>query len=176
MNISGLTAVFILAAAAFLLWHEKNRQKNISREYDEMQLRLRAKGAWYAFYTMIFFMGLYMILEKTAGFALFTAADALFLGAVVSGSVNAGYSILHDSYYGMNRSGGRGRGFLLLIAVMEIIAVFTLVRLAAAGAFSDLRHTIHDERILIVLCLPLFTTILTATLIRSLRREEEDDE
>ncbi len=176
MNISGLTAVFILAAAAFLIWHEKSRQRNISQEYDEMQLRNRAKGAWYSFYAMIFFMAFYMILEKTIGFALLSAADALFLGTVVSGSVNAGYSIFHDSYYGMNRSGGRSRGFLLLIAVMDAVSAFTLARLAAAGTFSDIRQTITDERILIALCFPLFTTILAATLIRSMRREEEDDE
>jgi hypothetical protein len=51
-----------------------------------------------------------------------------------------------------------------------------LTRLLAAGAFSDIRKTIQDDRILIVLCLPLFTTILAATLIRGMRREEEDDE
>ena len=176
MSMSSLTAVLILAAAVLLILLEKGRQRRISTEYDEMQLRLRAKGAWYAFSAMIFFMALYMILEKGTGFALLSASDALFLGAIVSGSVNAGYCILHDSYFGMNRSGGRGRAFLLLIAVMEAFSLFMLTRLLAAGAFSDIRKTIQDDRILIVLCLPLFTTILAATLIRGMRREEEDDE
>ena len=36
-------------------------------------------------------------------------------------------------------------------------------------------ETIRDERVLIVLCLPLFTTILVTTLIRRLHPEEEDD-
>ena len=45
MSMSSLTAVLILAAAALLILLEKSRQRRISTEYDEMQLRLRAKGA-----------------------------------------------------------------------------------------------------------------------------------
>ena len=106
MKFSIPVAAGFIVVALFLIWHEKSRQKRIDQEYDEMQLRFRAKGAWYAFYAMILFMAVYLILESS-GFSLLTAADALFLGAVVCGSVNVGYSILHDSYYGLNRTGGR---------------------------------------------------------------------
>lgn len=169
-----MTALFI-AAAAFVIWHEKNRQKRISQEYDEMQLRIRGKGAWYSFYTVILYMAVYMLLEKAAGFAMLTAADALFLGTIACGSVNAGYSILHDSYYGMEQTGRQNRLFIGIVAVMEVMGVFVLVRLIQEGVLRGWSETIRDDRILIVLCLPLFTTILTATAIRRLHPEEEDD-
>ena len=175
MNASIPIAVGFAAAAVFMIWHEKSRQKRISQEYDEMQLRIRGKGAWYSFYSIILYMALYMLLEKAGGFALLSAADALFLGVIVCGSVNVGYTIMHDSYYGMDRTGNRNMLFLAIIAVMEVLGIYMLIRLARGGVFSDLTKTIRDERILIVLCLPLFTTILIATLLRRAHPEEEDD-
>ena len=175
MNYSIPIAVGFMAVAAFMIWHEKNRQKRISQEYDEMQLRIRGKGAWYSFYAMILFMAVYMLLEKASGFAMLTAADALFLGAVLCGSVNVGYSILHDSYYGLDHTGGQNLLFLGIVAVMEVLGIFMLVRLLSEGIVKGWSETIRDERILIVLCLPLFTTILVTTLIRRLHPEEEDD-
>ena len=75
MNASIPIAVGFAAAAVFMIWHEKSRQKRISQEYDEMQLRIRGKGAWYSFYSIILYMALYMLLEKAGGFALLSAAD-----------------------------------------------------------------------------------------------------
>ena len=56
MNYSIPIAVGFMAVAAFMIWHEKSRQKRISQEYDEMQLRIRGKGAWYSFYSIILYM------------------------------------------------------------------------------------------------------------------------
>lgn len=175
MNYSILMAVGFIAAAAVLIWLEKNRQKRISQEYDEMQLRIRGKGAWYSFYTVLFYTAAYMLLEKAAGFCMLSAANALLLGAILCGSVNVGYSILHDSYYGLERTGRQNGLFLVIVAVMEAAGIFMLVRLVSEGAFKGWTQPVEDERIMMVLCLPLFTTILATTLLRRLRPEEEDD-
>jgi len=50
-----------------------------------------------------------------------------------------------------------------------------LVRLCRAGVFRSMSEPVTDERILIVLCLPLFTTILAASFVSRIRPEEEDD-
>ncbi len=173
MSASVLMAVCIIAIAVGLIFYEKKRQKKIDQAYDEMQLRIRGEGAWYAFYTMVFYMAACMILEKCAGIRILSASDALFLGTVISGSVLAGYTILHDSYFGMNRSSNKG--FLLLIGVMEIFCVVMLVSLAREGIFRDLTKPAEDERIVTVLCIPLFTTILGASLYRSVHKTEEDE-
>ncbi len=175
MNTSIPLAVGFIVVAVFMVLYEKKRQKRISDEYDEMQLRIRGKGAWYSFYAMIFYMAAYMILEKATGFAMLSAADAVFLGVIICGSVNVGYSILHDSYYGLNRSGASSLIFLVIMVVMEAVSIVVLIRLAGSGILKGWRQTIVDERILIVLCLPLFTTILAATAARRLQPEEEDD-
>ena len=75
----------------------------------------------------------------------------------------------------MNQTGRRNLMFIVIIAVMEIVSVFMLVRLCRAGVFSSLSQPITDERILIVLCLPMFSTILIASLVSRMRPEEEDD-
>ena len=175
MNTMAPLAAGFIAVAVILILREKGRQKRIEQEYDEMQVRIRGKGKWYAFYTMVLFMGVYMVLEAGTGFSLLSPAKALFLSCMVSGSVNVGYTILHDSYYGMNWRSSRSVVFLSLIGVLEVTGIVLLVKLASAGAFKDLTRTIEDERIMIVLCLPLFTTILVTTLIRRLRPAEEED-
>ena len=61
-----------------------------------------------------------------------------------------------------------------MICVVEALCVFQLIRLAAEGLFRDLSAPCTDDRLMIVLCIPLFTTILVTTLIRHLKPEEEE--
>ena len=172
--ISFLPIVFVVIVIVF----EKFRQKGIrsEKEYDEMQLELRGKGAWYGFYSLILYWAVIFMAETAFGFRFLSAGNAVFLGLMVSGSVIVGYSILHDSYYGMNRTGPRNGAFLVLIALIEAAAVFFLVKMVSEGIFQDFSKTCTDDRLLILLCLPMFTTILITTLIRRLRPEEEGEE
>lgn len=150
------------------------RQKRIRSEYDEMQLELRGRGAWYGFYVSVLYFGGLFLLENLSGFRFLTASNAVFLGVMISGSVIVGYSILHDSYYGMNRSNSRNYPFLAVISGIEVCCVICLVSLIREGLFRDLSIPCEDSRLMIVLCIPLFTTILVTTLIRHLKPEEEE--
>ena len=154
---------------------EKLRQNRIRNEYDEMQLEIRGRGAWYGFYAMILYWAACFLLETALEVHFLTARNAVFLGIMISGSVIVGYSILHDSYYGMNRNGSRNIPFLAVIAAIEIVCIVFLARMAAGGAFADLKTPCTDERLMIVLCIPLFTTILVTTVIRRMRPEEEGE-
>ncbi len=167
--ISFIPVIFV----AIVIVCEKLRQNKIRNEYDEMQLEIRGRGAWYGFYAMILYWAVCFLLEQALDVHFLTAVNAVFLGVMISGSVIVGYSILHDSYYGMNRAGSRNAAFLAVIAVIEVVAVVFLIRLLAEGVFADLRTPCRDERMMIVLCIPLFTTILTTTLIRRMKPEEE---
>ena len=172
-----MSKVFSFLPVAFVvvvIVYEKFRQKGIRNEYDEMQLEIRGRGAWYGFYAMILYWACCFILENTFGLRFLTAGNAVFLGIMISGSVVVGYSILHDSYYGMNRSGSKNLYFLCLIAVIEFICVAIFIAMLRSGVFSDLKTPCADERIMLVLCIPMFTTILITTLIRRLKPEEED--
>ena len=168
--ISFLPVVFVV----IVIVHEKLRQNKIRNEYDEMQLAIRGKGAWYGFYTLILYWAVCFFAEKTCDFHFLNAANAVFLGIMISGSVIVGYSILHDSYYGMNRSNSRNYPFLAVISGIEVCCVICLVSLIREGLFRDLSIPCEDSRLMIVLCIPLFTTILVTTLIRHLKPEEEE--
>ena len=167
--ISFIPVIFV----AIVIVCEKLRQNKIRSEYDEMQLEIRGRGAWYGFYAMILYWAACFLLEQGLDVHFLTAANAVFLGVMISGSVIVGYSILHDSYYGMNRAGSRNAAFLAVVAVIEVVAVVFLIRLFADGVFADLKTPCMDDRMLIVLCIPLFTTILVTTLIRRMKPEEE---
>ena len=167
--ISFIPVIFV----AIVIVCEKLRQNKIRSEYDEMQLEIRGRGAWYGFYAMILYWAACFLLEQALDVHFLTAANAVFLGVMISGSVIVGYSILHDSYYGMNRAGSKNVAFLAVITVIEVVAIVFLIMLLAEGAFADLRTPYKDDRMLIVLCIPLFTTILVTTLIRRMKPEEE---
>jgi hypothetical protein len=95
---------------------------------------------------------------------------------MISGSVIVGYSILHDSYYGMNRTGSRNGFFLAVIAAIEAVSIIYLVLMIREGMFADFQVPCTDERLIVLLCIPMFTTILITTLIRRLSPEEEGEE
>ena len=172
---SSLFSLIPIAFVVIVIVYEKFiRQKKIRDDYDEMQLSIREKGAWYGFYILIVYLGVLYVLEGILEFRFLTGAHAVFLGIMLSGSVIAGYSILHDSYYGMNRSRSRNYPFFAVLIVIEAVSIFYLIRLVREGMFSDLRTACADDRLMIVLCIPLFTTILVTTLIRHLKPEEEE--
>lgn len=168
-----ITFLPVLVVAVVII-SEKFRQNRIRNEYDEMQLEIRGRGAWYGFYVLILYWAVCFIMENSFALHFLNAGNAVFLGLMISGSVIVGYSILHDSYYGMNRSGSRNVYFLAVIAIVEIVAVANLIGMIGAGAFSDLTKPCKDDRLLLILCIPIFTTILITTLIRRLRPEEEE--
>ena len=171
---SALLTLIPVAFVVVVIVYEKLRQNKIRNEYDEMQLEIRGRGAWYGFYAGIFYWAACFVAETVFEVRFLTASNAVFLGIMISGSVIAGYSILHDSYYGMNRSGSRNLAFLIIIAAIEAACLIFLVRLIREGLFSDLKRPCSDERLIVLLCIPMFTTILVTTLIRRLRPEEED--
>ena len=174
---SNLISFLPVVLVVIVIVYEKYRQNNIRSEkaYDEMQLEIRGRGAWYGFYSMILYWAVCFLMEQTLNVHFLSAANAVFLGIMISGSVIAGYSILHDSYYGMNRNGSRNGFFLAVIVLIEAAAVVVLVKMAGEGVFQDFSKTCTDERLLILLCLPMFTTILITTLIRRLKPEEGEE-
>ncbi len=173
---SNLISFLPVAFVVIVIVHEKLRQNKIRNEYDEMQLAIRGKGAWYGFYTLILYWAVCFFAEKTCDFHFLNAANAVFLGIMISGSVIVGYSILHDSYYGMNRTGSRNGFFLAVIAAIEAVSIIYLVLMIREGMFADFQVPCTDERLIVLLCIPMFTTILITTLIRRLSPEEEGEE
>lgn len=166
----------VLFVAIVIIW-EKFRQKNVrtQKQYDEMQLEIRGKGAWYGFYTLIVYWAVCSLAENVLDIHFLSASNAVFLGIMTGGSAMTGYSILHDSYYGMNMTGSRSIRFLSVIAVIEACAIVYLIMLILDGVFADLHIPCTDGRLLIVLCIPMFTTILVTTLIRRMRPEEGEE-
>ena len=145
---SSLFSLIPIAFVVIVIVYEKFiRQKKIRDDYDEMQLSIRGKGAWYGFYILIVYLGVLYVLEGILEFRFLTGAHAVFLGIMLSGSVIAGYSILHDSYYGMNRSRSRNYPFFAVLIVIEAVSIFYLIRLVREGMFSDLRTACADDRL-----------------------------
>ncbi len=155
--------------------YEKKRQKKISNKYDEMQLRIRGKGAWYGYYVSVFYLAAFYILERMFDIHVLTAFHAVFLGVMISGSVIVGYSILNDSYFGLNWKRSGNVFYFVLIGAIDAVCIYFLVGLILDGVLENLKTPCMDERIMPVLTIPIFTTILITTLIRHMRPEEEEE-
>lgn len=174
MDMKNLITILPVIFVVIVVICEKFRQKKIRNEYDEMQLGIRGKGAWYGFYALVVYWGVCALAERSFGLRFLSAGNAVFLGLMIAGSVIIGYSILHDSYYSMTWSSSSSLYFLCLIGAIDALSILFLIVMARGGAFSDLGTPCTDDRLMLVMCIPLFTTILVATLIRRLKPEEEE--
>jgi len=167
--------IFIVLIVCFLA-KEKTRQKKIEQQFDERQLRIRGQSAWYGIYTMLVCAAAAVLAESVTGRQLLSAGQGLFFGAMLSLSVSVGFSILHDSYYPMDREERQNRIFLVLIAAVDVLCMVLLALMIRDGAFRGMESIQNDSRVLPAMCIPPLTVILICSLLRAAQDGKEDDE
>lgn len=155
--------IFLLIIIRFV-----NRDKKMSTEYDEMQKQIRGIGYKYAFYAMILFEGLMVVLSmgmEIPAESYVVHFFAIFLGV----TVQACYCIWNDAYVGLNTNLGR------YVIIMAAAAVFNLSisfmawregRLFTDGKFQT--QTIN------LLCGLMFVVIGCVGLVKMIVSREEE--
>ncbi len=145
-----------------------NRDKKMSTEYDEMQKQIRGIGYKYAFYTVLIFEALMVVL--TMGMEIPAESYVVHFFAIFLGvTVQACYCIWNDAYVGLNTNLRR------YVIIMAAAAVFNLSisfmswregRLFADGKFQS--QTIN------LLCGLMFAVIGCVGLAKMIVSREEE--
>lgn len=118
MNTGSVMALGILVGVMIAAWILSRRAMKKNNEYDEMQLKIRAKGYQIGFYTALILMMVVVLLFELNWLTAVTPGFAVYAALILSVTVFAVYCILHDAFISV-RGDGRSQ-----------IAVFSLVVLA----------------------------------------------
>lgn len=114
-------AVGVICSLFILRFITKNHQ--LRTEYDEMQKSARGEAYMYGFYAMVFYEALLGLVE---GFTTLPVDPLVlhFMGILIGITVQAGYSIWHDAYVGLNTRTNR---FLITMVVIGGINLFVAI-------------------------------------------------
>lgn len=96
-----------------------NKNRRMRTEYDEMQKKVRGEAYCIAFYTVMIIEGI-LCFVTTAVEVPMEPIVLHFMVIFVGVLVQAGYSIWHDAYVGLNTRLGR------YILIMTLISLFNL--------------------------------------------------
>ena len=123
--IVGILIVAIVCAVTAKLTRKKGVGKG---KYDERQQAIRGMGYAIAYFTLLAYLGLWMVL-RSLEVPFFGESLSVLLGALLSIGVFVGYSIFHDAYFKASESPRAWIGILCATGILNLgIGVGRLLR------------------------------------------------
>ena len=120
---------------ALVIFKYSNRNHKMETQYDERQKDVRGKGYRYAYYAMMIYEAILLILS-IGEVALPVESYVLhFTGMLVGAMVLATYCIWHDAYWGLNNN--RKRYGLIFLALGILNAIPVIGSLARGGMLEN---------------------------------------
>lgn len=106
-----------------------NKDGKFKTKYDEMQKIARGKAYKYAFWTLVFFEALCIVMDAL-GIQLFLNGYTLqFIGVIIAVMVQVSYSIWNNAYIGLNTNPLRFAIFSVVIGIFNLlIGIGSIIR------------------------------------------------
>jgi TRAP-type C4-dicarboxylate transport system permease large subunit len=109
---------------AFALIFIANNNRKVKTEYDERQLKVRGDAYRYAFYTVVIYEVILLVVE-IGGFTLPLESYVIhFAGILLGILVLSGICIWKDAYWGLNNNRKRYGIILVVAALLNGLPVF----------------------------------------------------
>ncbi len=172
MTTGTVFAIGIMAGVMIVAWFLSRKSWKKECEYDEMQLKIRAKGFQIGFYTALFLMLILILLWEMNWLTFVTPGFAIYTALLISVTVFAIYCILNDAFLAIR--GNANRYFWL----------FGLI--VAVDGFVVVRNIINNEMLedgklafvsgapaVMVIC---FLAILITLAVKTIRNRKEAEE
>ena len=119
---------------AFLLIRYANNNKKVKVEYDERQNRVRGDAYRYAFYSILIYETILLVLE-IGEVSLPIPNYALHFGGILFGCiVLSAYCIWKDAYWGLNNNRRRYGAILVVGGLLNAIPVISSI---TSGTMTD---------------------------------------
>ena len=157
---------------SIIVWVVIRKNKSCSQKYDEMQLRIRAKGYQISFFTALLMLCLLTFLLECGMLGIVTPGFAAFTALMVSVTVFAVYCILHDAFLAVR---GNPKNHLLLFSIIVILEGFTTVRYLLKGELLEDGKLAFGSGapLLMFIC---FLAILITLIVKTVRNGKEAEE
>lgn len=142
-----------------ILFRFANKDKKIRTEYDERQKMVRARAYTLAFYTVMVFETVMVILGM-GGFELPIASYLQHFTGIILGCIVLGvYCIWHDVYWGLNSNRKRYTVIMIIVGILNCIPIIRALR--SGTLFMDGKMGMPALNIMVVIMLIIFSlTIL----------------
>ena len=160
--------VGVMVAAWFL--SRKTRKKEC--EYDEMQLKIRARGYQIGFYTALFLMLVLILLWELNWLTVATPGFAIYTALIISVTVFAIYCILNDAFLAIR--GNANRYFWLFGLIIAIEGIVTVRNISNGEMLENGKLTFGSGApAVMAVC---FLAILITLFVKTVRNRKEADE
>ena len=167
----GLFVGLILVVILFKFANTNHRMKT---EYDERQKEVRGRAYMAAFYTMMVFEVIFMLLS--IGDITLPIADYSlhFIGIAAACTVLGGYCIWHDVYWGLNNDHKR---YYIVFAVCIVLNIIPIVGASKSNTWknADGRIGIPALNVMVITMMAILgIELIVKGLIDRNRNDEED--
>ena len=160
--------VGVMIAAFFLT--RKSRKEEC--EYDEMQLKIRAKGYQIGFFTALALLLMLVFLYEMNLLTVMTPGFAAYAVLIICVTVFTIYCILHDAFLSIS---GNAKSYLGIISMVVLVEGFVAVRDAVNGKLLENGQLTFGggAPALMFIC---FLAILITLIVKTIRNGKEAEE
>ena len=123
MNTGIFIAIGIMVGVMIAAWLLSRKSWKRECEYDEMQLKIRARGYQIGFYTALFLMLVLILLWELNWLTVVTPGFAIYTALIISVTVFAVYCILNDAFLAIRGNANRYFWLFGLVIVFDGIVV-----------------------------------------------------
>ena len=163
-----LGLMMIIMIAAWVV----SRKRGCTRQYDEMQLKIRARGYQAGFFTALFLMLVLLLLLESNLLTVVTPGFAAFVALIASVTVFAVYCILNGAFLELH---GNAKSYIVIYSVIVILDGFNTVRSIIRGELlEDGRLTFCSGTSAVVFV--AFLVILMTLHVKTARDRKEAEE
>ena len=172
MTTGTVLALGILFGVMIAAWALSRKAMKKNCEYDEMQLKIRAKGYQIGFYTALLLMMVVVLLYELNWLTAVTPGFAVFAALIVSVTVFSVYCVLHDAFISVR---GDGRSPIIIFSIVVLAEGLASVRYIMEGEFLQSGVLTFDSGapVLMFVC---FLAILITLIVKTIRNRKEAEE
>ena len=162
----------VLLLIGLIAWIAVRRKKACTQQYDEMQLKIRAKGYQIGFYTTLALLCVLAVLMECNLLGVVTPGFAVFAALIISVTVFAIYCILHDAFLAVR---GNPRSYFGIFGMIVILEGAATVRYLTKGMLlEDGKLTVSSgASSMMFVC---FLAILITLIVKTVRNRKEAEE
>ena len=162
----GLLVIVMVAAWAL------TRKARCQDKFDEMQLKIRAKGYQIGFFTALGLMMVLAFLLETECITIVTPGLLALTALMIAVTVFAIYCITHEAFLSIR---GDGKNHIALYAVIVIVEIINVVRHAVMGTMLENGKLEFGVGAGIVMCV-CFLSILVTLIVKKMKSGKEAEE
>ena len=172
MSSGTVMALGIMAGVMIAAWILSRQKMKKECEYDEMQLKIRARGYQIGFFTALALMLALILFSEMNLLTAVTPGFAVYAVLILSVTVFAVYCILHDAFLSVS---GKAKSYICIFGLVVLVQGFSAVRNLAEGKMLENGRLTFGSGAPALMCV-CFLAILVTLIVRTVRSGKEAEE